>query len=129
MVYLDHNATTPLRPEVVDAMLPWLREGYGNPNSAYSLGQRARAAIERARDQVAVLLGAADASEVVFTSGGSESDALAVAGGVAGSRREQGRRRKVVTTKIEHDAIRLWPATCAAAASTCSRRAAAPTAW
>jgi cysteine desulfurase len=107
-VYLDHNATTPVRPEVVDAMLPWLREGYGNPNSVYSLGQRARAAVERAREQVAVLLGAADASEVVFTSGGSESDVLALAGGAWQAHDEsKGKRRTVVTTKIEHDAIRL----------------------
>ena len=107
-VYLDHNATTPVRPEVVDAMLPWLREGYGNPNSVYSLGQRARAAIERAREQVAALLGAADASEIVFTSCGSESDVLAIAGGAWQVHDEtKGKRRKVVTTKIEHDAIRL----------------------
>lgn len=106
--YLDHNATTPVRPEVVDAMLPWLREGYGNPNSVYSLGQRARAAIERAREQVASLLGASDAAEVVFTSGGSESDVLAIAGGAWQAHDEsKGKRRKIVTTKIEHDAIRL----------------------
>lgn len=106
--YLDHNATTPVRPEVVDAMLPWLRDGYGNPNSVYSLGQRARAAVERAREQVAKLLGASDASEVVFTSGGSESDVLAIAGGAWQAHDEsKGERRKVVTSKIEHDAIRL----------------------
>ena len=107
-VYLDHNATTPVRPEVVDAMIPWLREGYGNPNSVYALGQRARAAIERAREQVASLLGASDASEVVFTSGGSESDVLAIAGGAWQAHDEtKGKRRKVVTTQIEHDAVRL----------------------
>ncbi|MBI2385116.1 MAG: aminotransferase class V-fold PLP-dependent enzyme [Elusimicrobia bacterium] len=106
--YLDHNATTPVRPEVVDAMLPWLREGYGNPNSVYSLGQRARAAVERAREQVAALLGAADSSEIVFTSGGSESDVLAIAGGAWQAHDEtKGKRRKVVTSKIEHDAVRL----------------------
>lgn len=106
--YLDHNATTPVRPEVVDAMLPWLRDGYGNPNSVYSLGQRARAAVERAREQVATLLGAGDASEIVFTSGGSESDVLAIAGGAWQAHDEtKGKRRKVVTSKIEHDAIRL----------------------
>ncbi len=106
--YLDHNATTPVRPEVVDAMLPWLRDYYGNPNSAYSLGQRARAAVERAREQVAALLGAADASEIVFTSCGSESDALAIAGAAWQAHDEtKGKRRKVVTTKIEHDAIRV----------------------
>ena len=107
-VYLDHNATTPVRPEVVDAMLPWLRDGYGNPNSVYSLGQRARAAVELARERVAKLLGASDASEVVFTSGGSESDVLAIAGGAWQAHDEtKGKRRKVVTTKIEHDAVRL----------------------
>ncbi len=106
--YLDHNATTPVRPEVVDAMLPWLREGYGNPNSVYSLGQRARAAVEKAREQIAALLGAADASEVVLTSCGSESDALAIAGGAWQAHDEtKGKRRKIVTTKIEHDAIRV----------------------
>ncbi len=106
--YLDHNATTPVRPEVVDAMLPWLREGYGNPNSVYSLGQRARAAVERAREQVASLLGASDSSEIVFTSGGSESDVFAIAGGAWQAYDEsKGKRRKIVTTKIEHDAIRL----------------------
>ena len=106
--YLDHNATTPIRPEVVDAMLPWLRDNYGNPNSVYSLGQRARAAVERAREQVAALLGAADSAEVVFTSCGSESDALAIAGGAWQAFDEtKGKRRKVVTTKIEHDAIHV----------------------
>jgi cysteine desulfurase len=108
MTYLDHNATTPVRPEVVDAMLPWLRDGYGNPNSVYSLGQRARAALENARAQVAALIGAADASEIVFTSCGSESDVLAVAGGAWQARDESsGARRRVATTRIEHDAVRL----------------------
>ncbi len=107
MIYLDHNATTPVRPEVLDALLPWLREGYGNPNSVYSLGQKARAAVERAREQVAALIGAADASEIVFTSGGSESDVLAIAGGAWQAHDEsKGRRKKIVTTRIEHDAIR-----------------------
>jgi cysteine desulfurase len=107
-VYLDHNATTPVRPEVVDAMLPWLREGYGNPNSVYALGQRARAAVEQARERIARLLGASDASEIVFTSCGSESDALAIAGAAWQAHDEtKGKRRQIVTTKIEHDAIGL----------------------
>lgn len=106
--YLDHNATTPVRPEAVDAMLPWLREGWGNPNSVYALGQKARAAVERAREQAAALVGAADASEIVFTSGGSESDVLAIAGAAWQARDESaGKRRKVVTSAIEHDAVRL----------------------
>ena len=107
MIYLDHNATTPVRPEVLDALLPWLREGYGNPNSVYALGQKARAAVERAREQVAGLIGAADVSEIVFTSGGSESDVLAIAGAAWQAHDEsKGRRRGIVTTRIEHDAVR-----------------------
>ncbi len=107
MIYLDHNATTPVRPEVLEALLPWLREGYGNPNSVYALGQKARAAIESAREQVAGLIGAADASEIVFTSGGSESDVLAVAGAAWQAHDESGgRRRGIVSTRIEHDAVR-----------------------
>ena len=107
MIYLDHNATTPVRPEVGDALLPWLRDGYGNPGSVYALGQKARAAVERAREQVAGLLGAADASEIVFTSGGSESDVLAIAGAAWQAHDEtKGARRKIVTPRIEHDAVR-----------------------
>lgn len=108
MTYLDHNATTPIRPEVVDAMLPWLRDGYGNPSSVYALGQRARAAVENARERVAALVGARDSSEIIFTSGGSESDVLAIAGGAWQAHDEsKGKRRKVVTSRIEHDAVRL----------------------
>ena len=108
MTYLDHNATTPVRPEVVDAMIPWLRAGFGNPSSVHSLGQRARAAVERAREQVAAVIGACDPSEIVFTSCGSEADVLAVAGGAwQGHDESGGRRRKVVTSVIEHDALRL----------------------
>ena len=107
MIYLDHNATTPVRPEVLDALLPWLREGYGNPNSVYALGQKSRAAVERAREQVAALVGAADASEIVFTSGGSESDVLGIGGAAWQAHDEsKGRRRKIVSTRIEHDAVR-----------------------
>ncbi|MBI3564521.1 MAG: aminotransferase class V-fold PLP-dependent enzyme, partial [Elusimicrobia bacterium] len=87
---------------------PWLREGYGNPNSVYALGQKARAAVEKAREQVAALVGASDASEVVFTSGGSESDVLAIAGAAWQAHDEsKGARRRVVSTRIEHDAVRL----------------------
>jgi cysteine desulfurase len=107
MIYLDHNATTPVRPEVLDALLPWLRDGYGNPSSVYALGQKARAAVERARERVAGLIGAADASEIVFTSGGSESDVLALAGAAWQALDEsKGRRRRIVSTRIEHDAVR-----------------------
>ncbi|MFO0624007.1 MAG: cysteine desulfurase family protein [Polyangiales bacterium] len=98
-IYLDHNATTPLRPEVVDAMIPYLRAHFGNPSSAHVYGARARAAVERARAQVAALLGC-DPDEVVFTSGGTEANNLAIRGvGEA-----LGRPAHVVTTAIEHPA-------------------------
>lgn len=98
-IYLDHNATTPLLPEVVDAMLPYLREHFGNPSSGHVYGARARAAVDRARGQVAALLDC-DPDEIVFTSGGTEANNLAIRGvtGVCAS------RRRVVTTVIEHPA-------------------------
>lgn len=98
-IYLDHNATTPVLPEVVDAMLPYLREHFGNPSSSHVFGQRARAAVESARVEVAGLL-ECDASEVVFTSGGTEASNLAIRG-VAEARRDRGH---VVTSTIEHPA-------------------------
>lgn len=106
MIYLDHNATTPLAPEALEAMLPLLQDGYGNPSSAHRLGQDARKAVERARAEVAALLGAA-ADEVVFTSCGSESNAAALLG-AAHARFEQsrGRLRRVLTSRVEHDSIR-----------------------
>jgi cysteine desulfurase len=98
-VYLDHNATTPLLPEVVDAMLPYLREHFGNPSSSHAYGVRARKAVARAREQVAALIGA-EPEEVLFTSGGTEANNLAIVG-VAGAR---DRRSGVVTATIEHPA-------------------------
>lgn len=98
-IYLDYNATTPILPEVVDAMLPYLREHFGNPSSAHVYGARARAAVEKAREQVAALLGC-DADEVVFTSGGTEANNLAIRGG-AEARRE---RTHILTSVIEHPA-------------------------
>ena len=98
-IYLDYNATTPVLPEVVDAMLPYLREHFGNPSSDHVYGQRAREAVARARGQVAALLGC-DADEVVFTGGGTEANNLAIRG-VAEARAE---RRHVVTSVIEHPA-------------------------
>ncbi len=98
-IYLDHNATTPLLPEVVDAMLPYLREHFGNPSSRHVYGARARNAVARAREQVAALLGC-DADEVVFTSGGTEANNLAIRG-VAEALEG---RSHIVTTVIEHPA-------------------------
>ncbi|MDX1741177.1 MAG: cysteine desulfurase family protein, partial [Rhodothermales bacterium] len=100
-VYLDYAATTPLDPEVLDAMLAWLREEFGNPSSAHAAGRRARAAVEEARDRVASLIGAR-ASEVIFTSGGTEANNLALVGSTSpGSR--------IVTSRVEHEAV-LRPA-------------------
>ena len=79
MIYLDHNATTPLDVRVVDAMLPYLRHFYGNPSGLYRLGRLSRGAIDSAREQVAALVGA-KASEVIFTSGGTEANNLALKG-------------------------------------------------
>jgi cysteine desulfurase len=101
-IYLDHNATTPVLPEVVDAMLPWLKEHFGNPSSNHIYGQRARIAIDIARQQVATLIGCR-AHEVYFTSGGTESNNLAIHG-ITAARAE---RRHIVTSVIEHPATEM----------------------
>ena len=99
-IYLDHNATTPVLPEVVDAMLPYLREHFGNPSSGHVYGMRARAAVGKARQQVAALL-CCESDEIVFTSGGTEANNLAIRGVTEAL--EQ--RSHVVTTVIEHPAV------------------------
>jgi cysteine desulfurase len=103
LIYLDCSATTPCAPEVLDAMLPYFCDLYGNASGAYSLGRKSRGALEAARSDVARVL-ACDPAEVVFTSGGSESDNLALRG-VALTLREAGRGNHLVTTAIEHEAI------------------------
>ncbi|MGO9590392.1 MAG: cysteine desulfurase family protein [Candidatus Acidiferrales bacterium] len=100
-VYLDYNATTPVAPAVLEAMLPFLGENFGNAGSVHSAGQRARAAVDAARESVAALIGA-KASEIVFTSGGTEADNLAIFGTVAASSKP---RKHIITTAIEHHAI------------------------
>jgi cysteine desulfurase len=99
-IYLDYNSTTPLLPEVVDAMLPHLRELCGNPSSSHVFGRRARAAVDDARGQVAALLGCA-VDEIVFTSGGTEANNLAL----RGVTEAVAQRRQVVTSTIEHPSI------------------------
>ena len=99
-IYLDYNATTPLLAEVVEAMLPYLREHAGNPSSTHVFGQRARAAVDAARGQVAALLGC-DPDEVFFTSGGTEANNLAI----RGVTEALGRPGILVTTTIEHPAV------------------------
>ena len=106
MIYLDHNATTPIRPEVLDAMLPFLQEQYGNPSSVYALGQASRRALEEARAETARLIGAASPDEIVFTSCGSESDVFAVMGAAYEAFESSGGvKNQIITTSIEHEAI------------------------
>jgi cysteine desulfurase len=100
-IYLDHNATTPIAPEVLDAMRPYLEERFGNPSSAHEHGALARQAVERARAQVAALLGC-EPDSVVFTASGSEADNLAIKG-VAFARLGQGEH--IITSAIEHPAV------------------------
>lgn len=100
MIYLDHNATTPIAPEAARAMMPFLEEEFGNPSNDYDLGQRAKSALENARSQVAVLLGA-DSSEILFTSGGTESNNTVL----KGLFHKSGAPFHIITSRIEHPAI------------------------
>ena len=102
-IYLDYNGTTPVLPEVVEAMLPYLREHFGNPSSGHVYGTRARAAVDKAREQVAALLDC-DPGEIVFTSGGTESSNLAIHGVLATVSAKRQNRRGIVTSVIEHPA-------------------------
>ena len=101
MIYLDHAATTPVRPEVLEAALPFFTSSYGNPSSIYTLAQEARKATDEARESVARILGART-SEIVFTSGGTESDNAALKG-AAFALRHLGNH--IITTTIEHHAV------------------------
>ena len=104
-VYFDHNATTPVDRRVLEAMLPFFADEFGNASSIHSFGQRTRAAVERARESVAALVGARPA-EIVFTSGGTESDNQAIFGVVAAAPGRAGTECKhVITTAIEHHAV------------------------
>ena len=102
-IYLDANATTPVLPEVVAAMQPFWNEGFGNPSSSHAGGQRTRSAVERARGSLAALLGCAPA-EIVFTSGGTEGDNLALTGVFQPflDRREPAH---LITSATEHHAV------------------------
>jgi cysteine desulfurase len=107
-IYLDYNATTPVDPSVVEAMLPYLVEEFGNPSSAHVYGHAARRALDEARHQVGELVGAADRGRVVFTGSGSEADALAIGGTVLGTvlaGRAERRPVHVITQATEHPAV------------------------
>src|SRR5215813_8882846 len=109
-IYLDFNATTPVEPAVLDAMLPYFSAEFGNAASIHTVGQRARAAVETARDQVAALLGARS-QEIVFTSGGTESDNHAIFGivrsapGFTAASGAKTEAKHIITTTIEHEAV------------------------
>ncbi|TMQ50011.1 MAG: cysteine desulfurase, partial [Candidatus Eisenbacteria bacterium] len=101
-IYLDHNASTPVRPEVLEAMLPYFGEHFGNASSVHAFGQEAKGAVEDARAQVAALLNATP-GEIVFTSGGTESDNIGVIGG---AKALPFKGRHIIVSAIEHDAVR-----------------------
>ena len=102
MIYFDNNATTQIAPEVFEAMKPFLIEFYGNPSSAYSFGRESKRAIKDSREKVADLLGAKNADEIVFTSGGTESDNWAIFGTLEANRD----KTHIITTRVEHKAVR-----------------------
>ncbi len=100
-IYMDHNATTPVRPEVLDALLPYYQGRFANPSSVHEKGQDTRVSVEKAREKVASLLGAKP-KEIVFTGCGTESDNIAIQGIVAA---KEGESQHVITTTIEHPAV------------------------
>jgi cysteine desulfurase len=102
MIYFDNNATTQIAPEVFEAMKPFLIEFYGNPSSSYNFGRDTRKAVENAREQVVNLLGANDLQEIVFTSGGTESDNWAICGTLTANPD----KKHIITTRVEHEAVR-----------------------
>src|SRR5437870_278390 len=102
-IYLDHAATTPVHPQVLEAMLPYFADSFGNPSSLYRRGRLALEAVEQARDTIAQILGA-QPREILFTSGGSESDNLAIRG-AAFAARQPGRPGHIITSAVEHHAV------------------------
>jgi cysteine desulfurase len=99
-IYLDYNASTPIAPKVLEAMMPYLTSKFGNPSSSHSFGVECRAAIEQARERVASLLGC-EASEIVFTSGATESNNMVI----KGIAKAAGKGKHVITSQIEHPAV------------------------
>jgi cysteine desulfurase len=102
MIYFDNNATTPVAPEVRDAMLPFLTGSFGNASSSYELGREARTVVDRSRESVASLLGASDPGHLAFTSCGTESDNWAVLGALDANPG----KKHIISTAVEHDAVR-----------------------
>jgi cysteine desulfurase len=102
MIYFDNNATTNIAPEVFEAMKPFLTSLYGNPSSAYRFGRETRQIVEKSRQEVARLIGANDIKEIIFTSGGTESDNWAILGTIEANPG----KKHVITTRVEHEAVR-----------------------
>jgi cysteine desulfurase len=102
MIYFDNNATTRIAPEVLEAMMPFLTDSFGNPSSSHLAGREPKAVVEHARESVAKLLGAASPAEIAFTSCGTESDNWAILGSLA----LQPDKKHIVTTRVEHEAVR-----------------------
>lgn len=100
-IYLDHNATTPLRPDVLEAMLPYLHTHFGNPSSVHRTGRRAKQGLEEAREQIAACIRSKPA-EVLFTSGGTESNSLALIGA---ARAQSPTQTHIITTPVEHSSV------------------------
>ncbi|KAJ0408938.1 hypothetical protein P43SY_002817 [Pythium insidiosum] len=103
-IYLDYNATTPVAKDVVDALLPYLQQGFGNASSSYALGQDAKRALEQARSQVATMLHASSPSEILFLSGGTESINYTIKGSAEVEAKASGRNH-IITTCVEHVAV------------------------
>lgn len=103
-IYLDYNATTPIRQEVRDAMMPYLMESFGNGSSIHAYGREARNAIDTAREQVAELIGAKSASEIVFTGSGTEADNHAIKG-LTELQKSRGEGNHIITSSVEHHAV------------------------
>lgn len=103
-IYLDYNATTPLRPEVRDAMIPFMTDAFGNGSSIHAYGREARNAIDTAREQVAELIGAKSASEIVFTGSGTEADNHAIKG-LTELQKSRGEGNHIITSSVEHHAV------------------------
>ena len=102
MIYFDNNATTQIAPEVFEAMKPFLQDFYGNPSSAHNFGREVRKIVENSREKVASLVGANSPDEIIFTSGGTESDNWAILGTLEANPH----KKHIVTTRVEHEAVR-----------------------
>ena len=100
-IYFDNNATTKVAPEVVEALLPYFSERYGNPSSLYDFGAEIRRTVEEARKQIAGYLGAKSEREIVFTSGGTESNHTAIHSALE----SRTNRKRIVTTQVEHSSV------------------------